>query len=139
MNAQAFKYIYLNNMILLFLVVLVGGKDWSILSKGTDITESFETHHLFGVPQKLLDNFWVKKATSPRKVRFTFDENEFFKTIQKGGAAILRKGGTGPTLLFTLTVDFLVVSFLLILCLLSFYPSMPLAFVTGRFSQSFHY
>jgi hypothetical protein len=94
--------------------------------------QAFETHHVFGVPQKLLDKFWVKKATNPRRARFTFDENGFFKTIQRRGAAILRKMGTGPTLLSTLTVDFLVVSFFLLLCLLSIYPSITLAFVTGR-------
>ena len=124
-------------MIALFIVVVfLGGKDWIILTKGTDITEAFETHHVFGVPQKLLDKFWVKKATNPRKARFTFEEDGFFKTIQRRGAAILRKVGTGPTLLSTLTVDFLVVSFLSMLCLLGVYPSMPLALVTGKYSSN---
>ena len=40
-----------------------------MLTKGTDITEAFETSHAFGVSPKLLQKFFVKEATGPRKVR----------------------------------------------------------------------
>ena len=112
--------------------VFKGGKDWILLTKGTDITESFETSHVFGVPQALLRKFWVKKATKPRTSRFTFDEDGFFKTVQRRGAVILRQVGTGPTLLSTLTIDILVACFAIIFCLLSVYPCMSIAFVAGR-------
>jgi len=110
-----------------------GGKDWILLTKGTDITESFETSHVFGVPQALLRKFWVKKATKPRTSRFTFDENGFFKTVQRRGAVILRQVGTGPTLLSTLTIDILVACFAIIFCLLTVYPCMSIAFVAAIF------
>ena len=46
-----------------------GGADWILLTKGTDITEPFETSHAFGVSAKMLKKFWVKEAKMPRKVR----------------------------------------------------------------------
>ena len=47
----------------------LGGADWILLTKGTDITEAFETSHAFGVSPKLLQKFFVKETTAPRKVR----------------------------------------------------------------------
>ena len=97
-----------------------------------DITESFETSHVFGIPKILLDKFWVRKAKGPRKARFTFDENGFYQTIKRRGAIILREVGTGPTLLSTMTMDCLVMSFLILLCVLSVYPCMSVALLTGN-------
>ena len=48
---------------------LLGGKDWLLLTKGTDCTEAFESFHVFGVSQSILTKFWVKKAKSPRRYR----------------------------------------------------------------------
>ena len=120
-------------MILLCIVVLEGRKDWIILTKGKDITEAIEAHHVFGVPQIPLDKFWVKKATNTRKAWFTFDENGSFKTIQRKGEAILRKVGTGPTLLSTLTVDFLVVSIHQCIWLLLQVGTVNYFLISGRY------
>jgi len=79
----------------------------------------------------MLDKFWVRKAKGPRKTRFTFDENGFYQTIKRRGAIILREVGTGPTLLSTITMDCLVMSFFILLCVLSVYPCMPVALLTG--------
>ena len=114
--------------------VTPGGKDWILLTKGTDITESFETSHVFGVPRALLKKFWVKKAEKPRTARFTFDEDGFYKKVQRRGAAILRKVGTGPTFFSTLTIDLLVITYLVLFCLLCAYPSMSLALTAGMVS-----
>ena len=135
-EAQNDKMVYiLKQTILPPIDLFTGGADWILLTKGTDITESFETSHVFGVPQTMLDKFWVKKSNNPRKARFTFDENGFFKTMQRRGATILRNVGTGPTLLSTFTMDFLVVSFLIMLCMLSVYPCMSVALVTGKYTK----
>ena len=48
----------------------IGGRDWLVLTKGTDCTEAFETFHVFGVSNALLQKFWVKKANSPRRYRY---------------------------------------------------------------------
>ncbi|XP_065218352.1 cytochrome b5-related protein-like isoform X2 [Planococcus citri] len=60
-----------------------GGAMWLSLTKGTDITEAFECHHLTPAAEKLLPKFYVKDATSPRSSPFTFKPNGFFRTIKR--------------------------------------------------------
>ncbi|KAJ8929856.1 hypothetical protein NQ314_017461 [Rhamnusium bicolor] len=60
-----------------------GGKDWLRLTKGTDITEAFEVHHLSISPNRLLPKHFVRKAKKPRNSPFTFEENGFYKTLKK--------------------------------------------------------
>ena len=90
---------------------------------------------MFGVPQKMLDKFWVKKASRPRNSRFTFENDGFFKAVQQKAAVILKEVGTGPTLLSTLTMDSLVVTFVLLFSMLCFNPCWYLLFPTGKFSK----
>eukprot|EP00092_Neocalanus_flemingeri_P028442 GFUD01030884.1.p1 GENE.GFUD01030884.1~~GFUD01030884.1.p1 ORF type:complete len:449 (+),score=81.39 GFUD01030884.1:29-1348(+) len=110
-----------------------GGKDWIALTKGTDCTEAFETFHVFGVSNALLQKFWVKKANGPRRYRFTFNEDGFFKTLQRRAAKVLKKVGTGPDWLSTITQDFLAGSFLLCFVLLCYSPTYPIAFLAAAF------
>ncbi|CAG4992213.1 unnamed protein product [Parnassius apollo] len=42
-----------------------GGEEWLELTKGTDITEAFETHHLNPVAEKILCKFYVRDAKTP--------------------------------------------------------------------------
>ncbi|XP_018561157.1 cytochrome b5-related protein isoform X2 [Anoplophora glabripennis] len=60
-----------------------GGKDWLKLTKGTDITEAFESHHVSPAPQKMLARFFVAKARQPRNSPFTFEEDGFYRTLKK--------------------------------------------------------
>ena len=50
--------------------IISGGRDWLVLTKGTDCTEAFETFHVFGVSSTVLHKFWVKKANTPRRYRY---------------------------------------------------------------------
>ncbi|XP_059052813.1 cytochrome b5-related protein-like [Achroia grisella] len=59
-----------------------GGSQWISHTKGTDITEQFETHHLKGVAEKMLQKYFIKKATTPRNSPFIFEENGFYKTLK---------------------------------------------------------
>ncbi|XP_047022646.1 cytochrome b5-related protein-like [Helicoverpa zea] len=59
-----------------------GGSEWITATKGTDITEAFETHHLKGVAETLLPKFFIRKTTKPRNQPFTFKEDGFFKTLK---------------------------------------------------------
>ncbi|CAG4992232.1 unnamed protein product [Parnassius apollo] len=59
-----------------------GGPQWISITKGTDITEAFETHHLHGVAETLLPKYFVKKADSLRNSPFTFKEEGFYKTLK---------------------------------------------------------
>ena len=109
-----------------------GGKSWLDLTKGTDCTEAFETYHVFPVSESLLKKFWVRKATTPRRYRFTFHKDGFYKTLQRRGAEILKKTGTGPDWSSSLAQDFLTLSFVLCFTLLCLHPSFTNAFITGR-------
>ncbi|KAJ8980971.1 hypothetical protein NQ317_013425 [Molorchus minor] len=60
-----------------------GGKDWLKLTKGTDITEAFESHHISDVPERLIHNFFKRTTDIPRNSPFTFNENEFYKVLKK--------------------------------------------------------
>ncbi|XP_063824201.1 cytochrome b5-related protein-like [Ostrinia nubilalis] len=59
-----------------------GGPLWISSTKGTDITEQFETHHLKGTAELLLPKYFTRKATMPRNSPFTFDEHGFYKTLK---------------------------------------------------------
>ncbi|CAH0407308.1 unnamed protein product [Chilo suppressalis] len=59
-----------------------GGSYWLTCTKGTDITEAFETHHLKGVAEKLLPKYFVRKAVTPRNSPFTFENEDFYKTLK---------------------------------------------------------
>ena len=114
-----------------YLIISTGGRNWLDLTRGTDCTEAFETFHVFGVPQSTLNKFWVRKATTPRRYRFTFYPDGFFKTLQRKAAKVLKETGTGPDWSSSLLQDFLTFSFLLSFILLCFHPSFGLALATG--------
>ncbi|KFB49248.1 hypothetical protein ZHAS_00017357 [Anopheles sinensis] len=60
-----------------------GGSEWLRLTKGTDITEAFETHHIGRKAERMLPRFYVRRATKPRNVRLTFDEHGFYRTLKR--------------------------------------------------------
>ncbi|XP_045477172.1 cytochrome b5-related protein-like isoform X2 [Harmonia axyridis] len=60
-----------------------GGSEWIRMTKGTDITEAFETHHIQETAQKLLPKYFEKKASKPRNYPFTFHENGFYRTMKR--------------------------------------------------------
>ncbi|PZC85570.1 hypothetical protein B5X24_HaOG216678 [Helicoverpa armigera] len=60
-----------------------GGSEWLELSKGTDITEAFETHHLNPVVEKMLEKYYVRDAKTPRNSPFTFEEDGFYRTLKR--------------------------------------------------------
>ena len=120
------------------------------MTKGTDCTEAFETFHVFGVSNTVLQKFWVKKANSPRRYRytvhtrdiseecfhtglfrFTFEKNGFYKTLQRKAAKVLKEVGTGPDWFSAVTQDFLFGSFLLCFLLLCYAPSYQNALLAG--------
>ncbi|XP_053694354.1 cytochrome b5-related protein-like [Sabethes cyaneus] len=60
-----------------------GGPDWIKLTKGTDITELFETHHITTKAENLLPKFKVREAKEPRNVRITFKDDGFYRTLKR--------------------------------------------------------
>ncbi|XP_066588603.1 cytochrome b5-related protein-like [Prorops nasuta] len=60
-----------------------GGEEWIRLTRGTDITEMFESHHLTNKAEKLLPKFYVRDAKTARSVAFTFEPDGFYSTFKK--------------------------------------------------------
>ncbi|XP_001842477.2 cytochrome b5-related protein [Culex quinquefasciatus] len=67
-----------------------GGKSWLKVTKGTDITEAFETHHIGGKAERMLPLFKVRSASQPRHVRLTFHKDGFYRTLKRKVAVKLK-------------------------------------------------
>lgn len=60
-----------------------GGSFWIEQTKGTDITEPFESHHIEEHASRMLSKFEVRVASSPRNYQFTLEENGFYMTLKR--------------------------------------------------------
>lgn len=60
-----------------------GGRQWLELTKGTDITEAFESHHITPKANQLLPKFYVRNASQPRNYLLTFNDDGFYKTLKR--------------------------------------------------------
>lgn len=67
-----------------FIKIHPGGADWIALTKGTDITEAFEVHHIYPEgPETLLKKYEIRKATETRNFKFTFEDDGFYRTFKR--------------------------------------------------------
>jgi hypothetical protein len=64
-----------------------------IVPQGTDVTETFETHHLTPKAGEVIKKYFVRDAAKPRNYKFTFDENGFYKTLKRRVAEKLKTVG----------------------------------------------
>nr|CAH7720328.1 unnamed protein product [Callosobruchus chinensis] len=92
-----------------------GGSEWLTLTKGTDISEAFEAHHISLKPEQLLHRFYVRDAKTKRNSPFTFEENGFYRTLKKEVREILNSAPEQPKN----TSDFMVDSLAFFLFLFS--------------------
>ncbi|XP_053691766.1 cytochrome b5-related protein-like [Sabethes cyaneus] len=60
-----------------------GGAEWLQMTKGTDITEAFETHHLTNKAANILPSYKVRAAREVRNIKLTFDETGFYRTLKR--------------------------------------------------------
>ncbi|XP_045494027.1 cytochrome b5-related protein-like [Colias croceus] len=67
-----------------------GGSQWLECTKGTDVTEQFETHHIKSVAAEILPKYFVRKTSAPRNSPFTFNEDGFYRTLKMKIAAKLK-------------------------------------------------
>ncbi|XP_037817581.1 cytochrome b5-related protein [Lucilia sericata] len=67
-----------------------GGSFWLEKTKGTDITEPFETHHIKGISPLLLQKYKIREALKPRNYTFTMHEKGFYKTLKSRVAETLK-------------------------------------------------
>ncbi|CAK9820330.1 Cytochrome b5-related protein [Anthophora plagiata] len=94
-----------------------GGQEWITLTKGTDITELFESHHLTDKASRLLPKYFIRKAVSPRTVSLTFKPDGFFYTFKRRALEVLKNVDFHrPSRKSNLIADFLATT-TIILCL----------------------
>ncbi|XP_012534068.1 cytochrome b5-related protein isoform X2 [Monomorium pharaonis] len=67
-----------------------GGAEWLLLTKGTDITELFESHHITDKAEQLLPKFYIREAATPRSVPLTFLPDGFYRTFKKRAVEALK-------------------------------------------------
>nr|XP_018906532.1 PREDICTED: cytochrome b5-related protein-like isoform X2 [Bemisia tabaci] len=60
-----------------------GGAQWLEITKGTDCTESFESHHLGGKAEAILPKYFAREASAPRNSPYTFHDDGFYRTLKK--------------------------------------------------------
>ncbi|XP_061391271.1 cytochrome b5-related protein-like [Musca vetustissima] len=123
-----------------------GGSFWLEKTKGTDITESFETHHIKGVPQAILEKYFIRKAKAPRNYTLTLHENGFYRTLKKRVAAEMKHIDQSPKektrlyhlLLLSSTLLFVVLSALLPNIVFEVAAALSLAWVSISAHNYFH-
>jgi len=129
-----------------------GGASWLKLTKGQDVTEAFEVHHI-NMPkaQAVLNTMYAKDASEEYVGRYVWDENGFFRTLKRRVRGIYgtRPDGrpdTGPTKYFLGLCCFAIcVHFLVFAALLRWAYTVPnsrtsvlLAVLAGFTLQPFH-
>jgi tRNA U38,U39,U40 pseudouridine synthase TruA len=84
-------------------------------SQGTDVTETFETHHITSKASEVLKKFYAREAQEPRNYKLTFNDDGFYKTLkrrvaQKLASENLSSGFDNSKLIHDLNLIALVVS-----------------------------
>nr|CAD7201059.1 unnamed protein product [Timema douglasi] len=110
-----------------------GGAEWLEITKGTDITEAFEAHHLNPSTEKHLKQLHVRRAKSQRNSPYTFREDGFYKTLKKKVRVVLGDDYSGPTFESKLITDLLLTGTLVSTVLSAAFRSYGLAVVSGSF------
>ncbi|XP_043279860.1 cytochrome b5-related protein-like [Venturia canescens] len=67
-----------------------GGQEWIAITRGTDITELFESHHLTNRARKLLPKFFVREATTKRNTPWTFNNDDFYSKFKQRALEALK-------------------------------------------------
>lgn len=108
-----------------------GGSDWLNYTKGTDITEAFETHHIKASVRSYLKQYYVQPATGMRFSPYTFHEDGFYRTLMRRAEPILATIHTGPTLRSKIWIDILMITTMATAILTATTSSYALGFLAG--------
>ncbi|OXA46666.1 Cytochrome b5-related protein [Folsomia candida] len=110
-----------------------GGRDWIDVTRGTDVTEAFESSHILNMNkvESILAKYYVKEATHPRNSPYEFKDDGFYKTLKRRVEPILKKVGTGPTKRLLLTQDLLASLYVFTSCLGAWSGSWLLQILAG--------
>ncbi|XP_063222477.1 cytochrome b5-related protein-like [Bacillus rossius redtenbacheri] len=110
-----------------------GGAEWLQLTKGTDITEAFEAHHINPKVEVLLKKFHVRKATTARNSPYSFREDGFYKTLKRRARDVLGDNYSGASWRSILIADGFVAATLLLAVQAAATGSYHLATAAGIF------
>ncbi|KAK7080234.1 hypothetical protein SK128_017051, partial [Halocaridina rubra] len=110
-----------------------GGRTWLECTKGTDITEAFESAHISLAAEKILPKYFVKDIHTPRNSPYTFHEDGFYRTLKRKVRPILEKTGRGPSLGMIIIQDGLLLAFLSLLITGSLSDSYARVILAGFF------
>ncbi|KAK7068825.1 hypothetical protein SK128_014906 [Halocaridina rubra] len=108
-----------------------GGRDWLLATRGTDVTELFESSHISLAPEALLAKFYVKDAEKPRNSPFTFREDGFYKKFKSKVRPILQKVGTGPSRKMLMIMDGITTVFITLTLIATITQSAFIASIAG--------
>uniref|UniRef100_A0A1B6H6A9 Cytochrome b5 heme-binding domain-containing protein n=2 Tax=Homalodisca liturata TaxID=320908 RepID=A0A1B6H6A9_9HEMI len=108
-----------------------GGSQWLEITKGTDITEAFEAHHIGPLASKMLENFYVRPAKTPRNSAFTFHPDGFYRTLKSRVYEKLKGVRPGPSEHSKRLLETLAIGTLMFSVLAAVYHSYLLGAVAG--------
>ncbi|KAJ9587921.1 hypothetical protein L9F63_018647, partial [Diploptera punctata] len=108
-----------------------GGPDWIKVTKGTDITEAFESHHISEKAELMLKKFHVRAASEPRNSPYTFHDDGFYRTLKRKIRRVLLENPRGMPWKSMMIADTLLASTLLAAILAAALTSFVLGIVSG--------
>eukprot|EP00930_Biecheleria_cincta_P048947 TRINITY_DN3419_c0_g1_i1.p1 TRINITY_DN3419_c0_g1~~TRINITY_DN3419_c0_g1_i1.p1 ORF type:complete len:795 (-),score=113.39 TRINITY_DN3419_c0_g1_i1:68-2452(-) len=121
-----------------------GGPTWLRLTKGQDVTEAFEVHHInMTKAQAFLNRMYVKDADEGYVGRYVWDDEGFFRTLKRRVSKVFgtRPDGlpdTGPTPYFLGLCCFAIAAHFVTFGVMLCWPCVPLAILAGFTLQTFH-
>ncbi|KAK5641848.1 hypothetical protein RI129_010395 [Pyrocoelia pectoralis] len=108
-----------------------GGSSWLQLTKGTDITEAFEVHHLSSVPRQTLNQFFIRRAKHQRNSPFTFEDDGFYRTLKRNIIPVLEKIPKNTYKVSDIITDSLCVATFLFAIFTCIFCSFACGFISG--------
>jgi hypothetical protein len=122
-----------------------GGADWLLLTRGQDVTEAFEVHHLNSAKaEAVLKKYYVRDADPSYIGRYTWDPASFYPTLKRRVSALFKtradgRPDTSHTLQFQmLCAGVIAIHFTSFAALLYCGGSAWMALVAGFTLQAFH-
>ncbi|XP_045619074.1 cytochrome b5-related protein-like [Procambarus clarkii] len=110
-----------------------GGRDWIAATRGTDITEVFESAHLTSLPRTTLQRYLVREAGGTRNSPYTFTHDGFYHTFKRKARETAGRVGTGPSFHMLVLQDCLVLLSLVLQVTAAATDSFGVALAAGIF------
>ncbi|KAK5641847.1 hypothetical protein RI129_010394 [Pyrocoelia pectoralis] len=117
-----------------FIDVHPGGRFWLEETKGTDITELFESHHVISdVPEMMIKRFKIREAVGSRRSNYTFDDKGFYRTVKRRVREVLKTIPKKQSYSSFHMDSLMIITFILI-CLTNYISSYSFVILIGIFT-----